>query len=108
MASLNLGPAKKFLYTCEYLRGIEVDIRRRRGGTTKGTVIGFGAHGSIWGKIRLWAKVKDNSTGRILQVDLMKLYRMYPRSKVNKSIEAAAQQNMIQEQPVLSESVQSK
>ena len=98
---LNYGPAKKFLYTCQYLKGIEIDIKRRGGGATKGTVIGFGAVGTIWTKCRLWANVKDNKTGRIMQADLKELYRMYPKSRVNKAIAETTPQ----EQPAIAESV---
>ena len=75
---LNYGPAKKFLYTCQYLKGKEVNIKRRNGSTTTGTVIGFGAHGTIWTKIVLWAIVKDTNSNRKYQVHLMQLYRMHP------------------------------
>ena len=96
---LNYGPAKKFLYNCQYLRGIEIDIKRRNTGPTKATVIGFGAVGTIWTKCRLWANVKDNKTGRMMQVDLMELYRMYPKSRVNKAVA----EPIPQEQPAIAE-----
>ncbi|HEY6161480.1 MAG TPA: hypothetical protein VI112_09665 [Bacteroidia bacterium] len=79
MAKLTYGPAKKFLYNCQYLIGKEVRIRTRKGAETIGTITGFGATGSIRGKIELWAKVKDNKTGRMMQVDLMVLYKNVPR-----------------------------
>ena len=99
-AMLNFGPAKKFLYTCEYLRGIEINIKKRGGKPTTATVINFGAIGTVWTKCRLWANVKDNKTGRMMQVDLMELYRMYPRSLVQKALDekAAAEQ-----QPAIAE-----
>ena len=75
---LNYGPAKKFLYTCQYLKGKEVNIKRRNGTTTTGTVVGFGAHGTIWSKIVLWAIVKDSNSNRKYQVHLMQLYKMHP------------------------------
>ena len=98
-ALLNYGPAKKFLYTCEYLRGAEISIKTRKGTATTGTVVNFGAVGTIWTKIRLWANVKDNKTGRIMQVDLMELYRMYPQSRIKKGITQTASE----EQPAITE-----
>jgi hypothetical protein len=79
MAKLNYGPAKKFLYNCQYLVGKEITVKTRKGESARGTIIGFGASGSIAGKIELWAKVKDNRTGRIMQVELMGLYKSVPR-----------------------------
>ena len=83
MAKLTYGPAKKFLYNCQYLIGKEVRIKTRDGVATTGTVTGFGAVGSIRGKIELWAKVRDNKTGRMMQVDLMVLYKSVPRSSAD-------------------------
>jgi hypothetical protein len=82
MAKLNYGPAKKFLYNCQYLLGVEINVKTRRGTTVTGTVVGFGAIGSIYGKIELWAKVKDNRSGRIMQVELMNLYKTVTRASV--------------------------
>jgi hypothetical protein len=79
MAKLNYGPAKKFLYTCQYLIGMDINVKNRKGQSVSGTVIGFGASGSIRGKIELWAKVKDKKTGRIMQLELMNLYKNVPR-----------------------------
>ena len=88
MARLQFGPAKKFLYNCQYLKGKEIDVRRRDGSVIRGTVIGFGACGSPRTAIDLWAKVQDNKTGQIIQVDLMSLYRSVPRGKEEKAVKA--------------------
>ena len=85
MVKLNYGPAKKFLFSCQYLKGREVQIKRRDGSATTGTVVGFGAHGTLWSKIVMWAKVKDNATGKMMQVHLMDLYKTYPLNEPKKS-----------------------
>src|SRR5688572_4057027 len=102
MAHLDYGPAKKFLYTCQYLKGQELDIKRREGTVTRGTVIGFGAEGTVWTKIRLWAKIQDNNTGRIMQVDLMTLYRHLPPVRTKKHVENKTQK-AIEEETVANE-----
>ena len=90
MSKLNFGPAKKFLYTCQYLKGQEIKVKRRNGRVSDCTIIGFGAVGTVYTKIHIWAKVKDTSSGKEFQVDLMKLYKMYPPSYFAKKNGVAA------------------
>ena len=93
MREFSKSSASLFIQTCQYLKGREVNVKKRNGSPVRGVVVGLGAfswrpHSNV-SKIALWANVKESKTGKMLKVDLFKLYKSYPAGGRKKKAQPA-------------------